>query len=218
MFGAAFVAYLALWVVIGVLERLLLGAVTGGGGGAALAWQAVTELLDFTVLIFIGAWLRKGLQLDFRQAGLSPVSFRTGAVATTIGILSLAAGAAGANFVADLASLPESVHPDLAEAPAREPLRFALLVVGTGLLTPVAEEFIFRGVLQGWLQARYSDRVAVIVTSVAFAFIHVQPRGVLLALVVGAVLSLARVRTGSILPTVLTHGMFNIAIVTTRHL
>ena len=44
-----------------------------------------------------------------------------------------------------------------------------------GLLAPVAEELVFRGLLYGWLAGRWSNLVAFIVSSLAFAAAHTEP-------------------------------------------
>jgi membrane protease YdiL (CAAX protease family) len=86
----------------------------------------------------------------------------------------------------------------------------------------VQEEVIFRGLVQSFLQARWSEALAVcgtqvalavICTTVLFALVHLRSG---LATVVGAlVLSVLagelRRRSGSLLPAVVVHSLFNAA-------
>ena len=88
--------------------------------------------------------------------------------------------------------------------------------------TPVQEEVIFRGLVQSVLQERWSQAlairraqlsIAVICTAVLFAIVHL---GSGLATIAGAlVLSILagemRRRSGSLLPAVVVHSLFNVA-------
>ena len=44
-----------------------------------------------------------------------------------------------------------------------------------GFLAPLAEELVFRGLLYGWLAGRWSNLVAFVVSSLAFAAAHTEP-------------------------------------------
>lgn len=88
----------------------------------------------------------------------------------------------------------------------------ALVVVSAVVIAPLTEEFFFRRVLQGWLERHFADEagVAVALSAIAFASAHAgQGLAFLplfpLALVLGRLVE----RTGSIVPGVLLHGMFN---------
>jgi membrane protease YdiL (CAAX protease family) len=89
---------------------------------------------------------------------------------------------------------------------------FFVLVV-TALITPVMEEFIFRGYIQGKLyQVFLRPWLSVVVTSIFFALIHY--RYPLFAFVQVFILSLllgwARMKSGSIFPAVFMHITFNV--------
>jgi len=99
----------------------------------------------------------------------------------------------------------------------RDPLSVGLVSFAAVVAAPIAEEFLFRRVLQGWLEGRLEPRgprwggtAAVMLSSLAFALAHVG-QGLawvplfFFGLVVG---HLAR-QTGSIVPGVILHGLFN---------
>jgi membrane protease YdiL (CAAX protease family) len=109
--------------------------------------------------------------------------------------------------------------------PSHAPFDVASLQRWQGVLyflvaAPVQEEVIFRGLVQSFLQARWSEALAVcgtqvalavICTTVLFALVHLRSG---LATVVGAlVLSVLagelRRRSGSLLPAVVVHSLFN---------
>ena len=95
----------------------------------------------------------------------------------------------------------------------RDPIAVGLVVVAAVVVAPVAEEFFFRRVLQGWLEARLPQAdgaAAVGLAAAAFAAAHLG-HGLaavplfLFGLVVG---NIARA-TGSLVPCVLAHALFN---------
>ena len=84
-----------------------------------------------------------------------------------------------------------------------------LVLLSAVVAAPIAEEFFFRRVLQGWLETRFGDR-AVVVSAVAFGLAHVG-HGLGWIPLIGFGLAtgyLARQR-GSILPCIVVHALFN---------
>jgi membrane protease YdiL (CAAX protease family) len=89
------------------------------------------------------------------------------------------------------------------------PLLFFAIVV----LTPIAEETLFRGfVMRGWLRSPKSTWPAILVTAALFAIIHVQYDWFLILQVFafGVLFGWARWATGSTLLTVLLHAVVNL--------
>ena len=86
------------------------------------------------------------------------------------------------------------------------------LWVGAVLLAPIAEEFFFRGLLQTLLVRVLRRRwAAIAVTSIAFGAIHFpQPQAVLALIVLSVLIGFAYERTGSLLPPILIHALFNL--------
>ena len=88
----------------------------------------------------------------------------------------------------------------------------AILWIGAVALAPVAEEVFFRGILQTLAVNVVRRRgVAIGLTSVAFGLVHYSQPQVIPALVVLAVLiGYAYERTGSLIPPILIHAVFNL--------
>ena len=88
--------------------------------------------------------------------------------------------------------------------------QFALNFVVVAAVAPIVEELMFRG-LGFRLLSRFGPRIALVGTAVAFGLIH----GFLFALpifvIVGLSLGWLRMRTGSVYPGMLMHGVFNSA-------
>jgi membrane protease YdiL (CAAX protease family) len=95
----------------------------------------------------------------------------------------------------------------------RDPLAVALVVLSAVVVAPLAEEFFFRRVLQGWLESRLPEAdgaAAVGLSAAAFAAAHTG-HGLAAAplFLLGVVLGIVARRTGSLVPCVILHAAFN---------
>jgi membrane protease YdiL (CAAX protease family) len=95
----------------------------------------------------------------------------------------------------------------------RDPAAITLAGVSAVVTAPIAEEFFFRRVLQGWLEKRLPGDggwQAVALAAAAFALAHVgQGLAFLPLFPLAFVLGLLVQRTGSIVPSILLHALFN---------
>jgi sodium transport system permease protein len=78
-----------------------------------------------------------------------------------------------------------------------------------GLLPAVCEELAFRGFILSGLRRRYHARAAILFSSFLFALFHMNVFQFLPAFLLGAVLGLLAVRSGSLLPGILFHLVHN---------
>ena len=88
-----------------------------------------------------------------------------------------------------------------------------LAIFGT-TVAPLMEELLFRGFLYPALARKLGIAWSVLITSAAFAFIHSPQLAdawapLLLIFIVGLVLTLVRVRTGSVMPGFFLHAAYN---------
>lgn len=82
--------------------------------------------------------------------------------------------------------------------------------VTIGLLAPLAEEVVFRGaILRSLLSTRLSPWVAIAVSALMFALVHLNPAQFPHAFVIGLLLGWMYWRTGSILPGMAYHWANN---------
>jgi membrane protease YdiL (CAAX protease family) len=95
----------------------------------------------------------------------------------------------------------------------RGPAMLGASIVVLGLLAPLAEELIFRGLLFGWLEGRWNGRLALVVSSLAFAAAHIDRTHIVLVLPLGLLFGWLRWRTGSLLPSLAAHAINNSAAV-----
>ena len=131
--------------------------------------------------------------------GLRPVGWRTivfGVLGTTV--LSF--------VVSQLGPQPEGVKQVTEGIQGVKALQTLAVL---GLLAPLAEELVFRGMLYGWLAGRWSNLVAFILSSLAFAAAHAEPLHILLVLPLGFWFGWLRWRTGSLVPTIVAHVINN---------
>ena len=84
----------------------------------------------------------------------------------------------------------------------------AILAFSVAILTPFAEEILFRGFILGMLMKRYSDTQAIVISSLIFAIAH-EPIAMALAFGGGLLYGWVRIRTCSILPGMIAHAIWN---------
>ena len=76
------------------------------------------------------------------------------------------------------------------------------------ILTPILEELLFRGFILGMLLRCYNEKVAILISAIIFAIVH-EPVAIGMAFGGGLIYGWLRVRTGSIVPSTLTHIFWN---------
>lgn len=179
----------------GDMNRQMLTGIVAMFGGAA-----VTAL----VLRSRGATLR-----DF---GLGPIRWgadlRLAVAGLALVIAPLLAVAAVLNTIVPY------THPIIDYlATHQSPEAIGLVVVAAIVAAPITEEFLFRRVLQGWLEKlepRLGAGSAIALTSLAFALAHAGHGLAWVPLLgLGAVLGVIVRHTGSIVPAILLHALFN---------
>jgi membrane protease YdiL (CAAX protease family) len=88
---------------------------------------------------------------------------------------------------------------------------FALAMLATVVLAPLAEELVFRGVVLGAIEERWGTRAAVWGSAAVFAATHLSPYVIPPIFVFGLLLGEFYVRTRTLWATVLAHAAFNAA-------
>lgn len=115
-------------------------------------------------------------------------------------------GLAGASGIRDAADLLMSVGADNGRLADSSATLTALIIVRVLVLSPVAEELLFRGALYTWLRTRVSATATIAITASLFALIHQSPTFMPLALAVGIAAGILRERTGSVLVPIALHA------------
>jgi uncharacterized protein len=179
-----------------LIAGLVLGAVSGLMGLAAFYAAFAVRLrahAAFGVRRTSGKWLLLGAVLGL------------GAVVVTQGVVIVYALLGGDVAAAD----PQG---DYRAASQGGVLMFVLNALFLAVLTPIGEEFAFRGVLVSGLR-RYGPWISVPVSAVLFALVHGVNIVLVPAVVVGIITAILFLRSGSVWPGVMTHAVNNGAIV-----
>lgn len=136
-------------------------------------------------------------------------------------VVSFATGAAAnAAYAALGRDIPEPAWLEKLLAPGVTPgdlvLKIILFAFLSIVTTPIFEEFVFRGLLQGWLVRRLRTTWAVMITALAFAAVHGSIHDFVPLLCVSACFSMARIKGGGLVAPVVAHALYNmVALVAT---
>ena len=110
--------------------------------------------------------------------------------------------AAAANLLVMLASSDEAAQGTIG-------LRVAAVVLQVTLLSPLAEEFAFRGLLYRGLRQAFRPLVAALVSAAVFALMHGSFGQTLWAFLLGGLLAFLYEQTRSLAAPVVAHALFN---------
>jgi membrane protease YdiL (CAAX protease family) len=85
-----------------------------------------------------------------------------------------------------------------------------IMLIGVGVLAPIAEEFFFRGLIYDWCRQRWGLWVSALLSSAWFAIGHIDAIGVAVSsFIMGVVLAWAYERTKSLWLTIAIHIITN---------
>lgn len=105
---------------------------------------------------------------------------------------------------------PRSANPALHLIKAiQEPSKLVFLFLVIGIVGPIFEEILFRGVLYGAIRKYMSAGWAIITSSFIFALVHYDLGSIFPLFLLGCILALIYERTSSIIPSMVTHCIWN---------
>ena len=165
------------------------------------------SLLGQTVILVGAAWLfavRRGVAWD--ALGLAPAGR-----AWLLAMPPLAALLVGAVHAIDtLGGHP--VGDKVADLIAPQGFAWAdllLMLLVAAVAAPLAEELLFRGLLFGWLRRRLGLPLGVLLSSIAFGAVHLDPQWALYAGSMGIVLAMVYELSGSLWTAIALHASYN---------
>lgn len=146
-------------------------------------------------------------------------------VAVVVGVVAALVAAAGLSYGLVLLDLvPDSV---IGEAAATDPTFLLALALLSLVLVAPAEEFLFRGAIQGRLRERFGPVPAIGAASLLFGSLHLANysgsvgsvvAGALLIAAVGAIFGTLYELTDNLVVPVLVHGFYNAVLLLTSYL
>ena len=111
-------------------------------------------------------------------------------------------------IVQNRSALEDTLTPIVSSGTGRGAWYLAFLFIQMAVLAPVFEEYWFRGVIQSSL-APYGNGFAILVSSLCFGMAHGNIHQFCYTVIVGICLGYVRYATGSLVPTMIMHAIFN---------
>ena len=111
-----------------------------------------------------------------------------------------------------------SVYTDLGTTWESGWIDVALLMIAVAIVTPIAEELMFRGYILDSIRRIHGDWPAIIGSAILFGLVHINPFLVGQAFIGGVIYGGLRIRTGSLLPSIACHMMWNIMALSVTYL
>lgn len=111
-------------------------------------------------------------------------------------------------IVQNRSAVEDTLTPIVSSGTGRGAWYLAFLFIQMAVLAPVFEEYWFRGVIQSSL-APYGNGFAILVSSLCFGMAHGNIHQFCYTAIVGICLGYVRYATGSLVPTMIMHAIFN---------
>ena len=222
-----------LGLVLFLAMQLLMMGLAGGYHAAAqaklLPWEPLKLPDMFSPGIFLGQVLPPLLGLifvaKFGRTGLESVGIRRGSprrglrdgIVAFMTILPVCfAGLVASVVFMSLVQVPVESHPLLETVQtSRQLWIIPVAILQAGVLAPLGEEFMYRGVLMMTLVKQMGILGALVVSSALFAVVHLptEPQAVLPLFFLGVAMGYVAYRTRSLAAPVVTHAIFNVLMV-----
>jgi len=106
--------------------------------------------------------------------------------------------------------LPSATNGQIPEVQSEYGNNLALAIPAVSVVAPIVEETFFRGFVYGWMRRRLNVPAAAVLSGCFFALVHFQPVIFVPLAVLGAGLALLYEYSGSLLPGMIVHGLFNL--------
>lgn len=210
-FGVATMAFLLLCMIVGSFfaakmssSEEAMAALKGAGAQTAILAAEIAAI-----------GLGVGLVMTVRRRGFAAFGLRSvsgrwllfgGVGAGLLGIMfKILAGVAYVTATGDESNPQEALQVAMREAGVSAVLPLFLFV---GLLVPLAEEVLFRGILYSWLR-RWGVPVAVAVSALVFGAFHGLNFMLFGAAAIGVINALLYEKSGSLWPAIVAHAVNN---------
>ncbi len=174
----------------------------------------VEKLIQFLIVastIVPTWWYLKKRNLSLKtHLRLHPVPLSLLGYSALIGVGLSLIGSEIASLIDMVAPFPKDLFDGMQNSIAmNDSLDVVLLVVTVAIATPITEEFLFRGLLQRWLERHRGVTSGVLWTSAIFAAIHTIPYLLIPILIMAVILGAIVWRAESVWPAVVAHAAAN---------
>ena len=196
----------ALRAVFGFTANRLISPYTGEISGV------IITLLDRALTIGIIYLIVRRLTAGWQQAiGLNTDNlWRHFVIGLTAGVGLLVVLGVGERALYRFLAVELQTHPLIGSAfGARSFSQFLLPLMAGGVLTPVAEEMLYRGMIYPAAAKRAGVIGGVIISVLVFTFFHFNAYWIGEIIFAGLVFTLLYLKTGSIIPGIIAHAVAN---------
>lgn len=210
------VLYVAGSVLIGVIaaapvwhslgEHLMAGASAAERRAAgSLALQAGVYAMALAVILALVLGRRHGRigDLGWRIPRLVWIPVAVLAAACALVLLTLIADAIQALF-------PHAQNGQVPQVQGEYGHSLAFAIPAVSVVAPIVEETFFRGFVYGWMRGHLNVPAAAVLSGCFFALVHFQPVIFIPLAVLGVGLALLYEYSGSLLPGMIVHALFNL--------
>lgn len=163
----------------------------------------VAESTIFLAPVIMLSFNRDDIKLSDRL-GLKGMKLSTTAMVVLYGIFIMPVGT-----LANAISLLWVDNTVLDSTGAMLSQNWIVVLIATAVIAPLVEEFCFRGFMYNGYRQDKIRFSAVIVSALAFAFMHMNVNQAAYAFIVGIAFALIYEATGSLWSSVICHGLFN---------
>ena len=165
------------------------------------------EVILYLVAILL---LLRVINRPFKDLGLRPVRWFYILISIFVGIfLFLGIGLLG-NLLTYLLGTPAPQSFTLVLQGAKYTWQLPILLILGGIVTPLKEEVLFRGLFYPPLRRAYGRGMGIILTGIFFAFLHFDLVRFLPLFIGGIVLTWLYERSSSLWPSIVAHGTWNV--------
>jgi hypothetical protein len=194
--------YLALYIVVSFLSPFILGLM---GIEISIINQIISSSIIFSFMVLLinqDKLNKKGWLTRFSQKEL----IKTLELAfSSIIFVNLFLVYLFPNFIDN--NMPEVLKEQFESIALSSPL-LALLAIG--ILAPIAEELLFRGAIYNLIKDSVGKYIALLVSSVLFALIHLNIYQASYTLFIGLFLGIVLMKTGSLWLPIIFHIVYNL--------
>ncbi len=213
-------ADLLLILILSLGGARLLGLIVGMSASPALPDQepgspavVVITLFILQNMILLAAIYTvaiRGCGVAWSDLGLRPASvpWRRRAILATLAAFPLV-GLVNALVASLIGQLPNNPQLQVI-APTGVSLGGAIgMILTLGVIVPIAEELLFRGLLYGWLRDRLGIQPAMVISALCFSLLHGIIWLIPAVAMLGLILAWVYEKSDSLWASITTHGLFN---------
>lgn len=197
----ACVSFLGIQLIVSIITTIMVAIILGNEFTSQLTIILIPTLIISSIIsILFMKWPLN--MLSFKQeitpSGISPIWNIIVLIASMLGIYSI-------NLLTEFTELPNNLQDILPEM-TKSVMGFFCI----GILGPIAEEFIFRSAILGYmLRNGVNAKLAIIISALIFGIIHLNPAQIPYAFLIGVIFGVIYYKTRNIILTVILHIVIN---------